>query len=305
MTAPSIAAHSLRTFYSLSFIISKFGGVTSTTGLTELRKAFYTAIDILVTDARTAEELLVDICTSANGSVLGISHPSTQATRSFLLATIEQLIPVTTDTIIEIHVLPFCLPHLNEPSFRETYEAAHSVILSVFAAHAKRRGESGITSTADKPPIAETLVPFYCDCLLENSADGKLSVEQLRLAFSNLVESASESCEFQNRLARFCIESLLARQRTASSGEERRKQQLTLISLISRVPIQLLPEVLETIGRLLKDESTVGQNKRELLEATFEEILKNVNGSEKGMCMAWWDGVVQENTDAFIAEDPS
>ena len=69
---------------------------------------------------------------------------------------------------------------------REVYESSHSVVLALLASHAQTVGDgSGTGSTADKcpnakpsrkekgqatavsRPLAEKIVPFYTNCLLE------------------------------------------------------------------------------------------------------------------------------------------
>ena len=53
--------------------------------------------------------------------------------------------------------------HLSDPSHRETYESAHSVILAIFAAHAQRQQQhlagddsSGLLRNASKNPVSST-----------------------------------------------------------------------------------------------------------------------------------------------------
>ena len=66
---------------------------------------------------------------------------------------------------------------------REVYESSHSVVLALLAAHAQRVGDGSGTApnteidptnfkgkgqaTAIACPLAEKIVPFYTDCLLE------------------------------------------------------------------------------------------------------------------------------------------
>jgi hypothetical protein len=62
---PSLALITLHTLSGLSFIISHFGGVTTTSALTgfpELKKVFYLALDILSTDADASERFVRDLC---------------------------------------------------------------------------------------------------------------------------------------------------------------------------------------------------------------------------------------------------
>lgn len=60
--------------------------------------------------------------------------------------------------------------HLSEPAHRETYESAHSVVLSILVLHAQRVGDGSgavkIDNTLERP-FAERIVPFYVNCLLE------------------------------------------------------------------------------------------------------------------------------------------
>jgi hypothetical protein len=164
-----------------------------------------------------------------------------QAKRAFVFASIEQLVPVLSDKCIRDWVWGVCYPwvlfppfwytavillpaltlpfnscfsahncspffffkrHLSDSSHRETYESAHSVILSIFAFHAQRQQHTGNTKTTNAgegdnkhssedgrvftPPISnplreeaeeesavdlanfvERMVPFYAQCLIE------------------------------------------------------------------------------------------------------------------------------------------
>ena len=53
----SLALSTLRTLSHLSFVITKFGGVTSTSsaGFAELKRVFYTALDVLSGDVEASE----------------------------------------------------------------------------------------------------------------------------------------------------------------------------------------------------------------------------------------------------------
>ena len=62
-TPSSLALTTLHTLSHLSFIISQFGGVTSTSGggFSELKRTFYTALDVVSADARNSDEFVRDI----------------------------------------------------------------------------------------------------------------------------------------------------------------------------------------------------------------------------------------------------
>lgn len=168
--------------------------------------------------------------------------------------------------------------------------------------------------------FVEKIVPFYAQCLLEvrsahalslvlqlfltlssqNSAEGKMSTAQLRIAYTALVGSAAVS---SSALAQFCIAMLLEKVDTLSapvpnqSGNDERIAQLhrlrlTLISIISALPISLLADALDSIGRIISNAlpADAGEERRqELIDALFKEILERVGDREKEFAMHWWE----------------
>lgn len=57
--------------------------------------------------------------------------------------------------------------YLSDPTHRETFESAHSVVLGMFAAHAQKVGEGELLLDDEGVSFAHTLVPFYAKCLIE------------------------------------------------------------------------------------------------------------------------------------------
>ncbi|KAH7910858.1 hypothetical protein BJ138DRAFT_1172912 [Hygrophoropsis aurantiaca] len=309
----TLALATLRTLFHLSFVIAQFGGAGHG-AFAELKKTFYLALDILATDTRASEQFARELCDSCR--VFPPNEPSqlplSQAKKSFALAVIEQLVPVLGTACIQDLVLPMCLPHLYTPLHRETYESAHSVVLAIFSAHAQtisqglhpspgtdsQSREGTKTNHAGDAPgplgtgtgFPDSLVPFYTDCLLENSGEGRLSTAQLRLAFAALVRSASTSGG--PALARFCIDKLLDIIRAAAASappddDRLRRLHLTLISSVSALPLSLLPHALDAVEAVLQSESDPGR-RRELVEALFGEIMERVGDREKAYALRWW-----------------
>jgi len=225
------------------------------------------------------------------------------AKKAFALACVEQLVPTLGESVIEQAVFPLCLPHLSDPAHRETYESAHSVVLAILALHAQRVGEgsSVVKIDSNDRPFAERIVPFYTNCLLENSDDGKLVTAQLRLAYSALVRSAGSSgTNAGDALAWFCVQSLLdaadGKGASVSPNPEERvhKLHLALISALSSLPLKLLPRTLEHVKAIIIAEKDKDK-KEELVEATLNEILEKVGDQEKVVVMRWW----MENREEF------
>ncbi|KAF5360391.1 hypothetical protein D9756_004582 [Leucocoprinus leucothites] len=204
-SSSKLALRVLEILSSFAFIISQFGGVTSSSqGFEQLKKTFYLALDILAQTSNGTPE---------NHDLAN----SYYAKKALVLASIEQLVPVLSEDYIRDYVFDVCWPHLSDPSHRETFESAHSVTLSVFASRAQRQqrrsetpaspidynksseetshpGDSGLTPRSlVNSDFVKKMIPFYAHCLLENSADGRLSTPQLRMAFAAVVRCAAAS----------------------------------------------------------------------------------------------------------------
>ncbi|EKM49498.1 uncharacterized protein PHACADRAFT_201209 [Phanerochaete carnosa HHB-10118-sp] len=230
-----MARTALKTLSHLSFILPRFGGVSSTasSALPELLKAFYTALDVLSTSPDQSR-LLVRTLKQEVYSMGQKALPGglVKAKEAYALACVEQLVPVLDDRTMREDVWPMCEPHLNDSPHRETYESAHSVMLAMFSAHAKKRraGDAstivaaplpitaatpldapGLSSGIDSKssgiaeeaqlPFAEQVVPAYAKCLIDNSHPDKLNTAQLRMAYGALVSCASVFGSSQHKLA--------------------------------------------------------------------------------------------------------
>ncbi|KAJ6619556.1 hypothetical protein B0H10DRAFT_2163956 [Mycena sp. CBHHK59/15] len=320
-TPSALALTVLHTLFNLSFVVSQFGGVTTTAspGFVELKKTFYLALDILAKSEEESNRFVRELCLSFRewqGHRDG-RDTDIQAKKAYALASIEQLIPVLSDEIIQSYALPLCLPHLSDATYRETYESSHSVVLAIFASHADRhatgeRGSKSSDTPAQGSTFTERMVPFYAQCLIENSVDGRLSTSQLRLAFSSLVRSASASASSPSAagglvddtytLAWYCVDALLDaihglssqdRGRTPSTVDGRlHRLHLTLISVVPSLPLKLLPPVLQEIRTILSThgsaQSDSGGKVGELADAIFVEISDRVGDREKEYVMRWW-----------------
>ncbi|EAU85803.1 hypothetical protein CC1G_05020 [Coprinopsis cinerea okayama7 len=162
ITPSTLALTALHALSHLSFVISQFGGVTSTgNGFEELKKTFYLSLDILARSSGSAEgrheaEMYVrDSCRALHEGRGEGNVTFRHAKQAFTLASIEQLVPVIGDACVRDWVWGVCYPHLSDPSNRETFESSHSVILAIFASHAAQQHQRRSllqTSGASCPP---------------------------------------------------------------------------------------------------------------------------------------------------------
>ncbi|KAI0917379.1 hypothetical protein AcW2_007517 [Taiwanofungus camphoratus] len=324
-SAFSLALIVLRTLSHLSFVVSQFGGVISTSAsdFPELKRTFYMALDVLSASPSESERFVLDLCDWFDKNTL--APPALVfMKKAYALACIEQLISVLDDVCIRTSVVPLCLPHLSDSSHRETYESAHSVLLAIFASYAQNSREhedQGRPTLKILPSFAEEAVPFYVQCLIDNSGEGKLSSNQLCLAFAALVRSASafgkmtsysDSRTGGEAMAWYCIETLLnvIRQTSASSVQEPSSSSphlhhlhLALIATVPSLSLSLLPQVLTELKNIIRDcsstalvnsgsnpefRSIVQQRRADLVRALFKEISENVGNEEKEFAMRWW-----------------
>ncbi|KAG8941565.1 hypothetical protein FRC04_004146 [Tulasnella sp. 424] len=299
----AISASVISMFLHFSFITSKFGGGLTAHGggFPEQKRVFYGMLDVLAANTWETELCMKRIAGKLSGLSLELGHPVREARASFFLACSEQLMPKLSETLVEHTVLPVAYQHLTRPEHRETYESAHSVVLSVFANHARLHSNDetlnptkgkgkGKVPDDEKGRLAAKLVPFYIDCLLENAGEGKLSDDQLCLAYSSMTRSATSTSP---ALAQLCIDNLLASLLSSSSQSHIFRLRLVLVALISAADSILLPSLLETVRREVLKEKNY-ERRVKLKDAVFKQVLREVGDAEREIAMKWWLDVEDE-----------
>ena len=115
VTPPSLALVLLQTLSNLSFVITKFGGVTSTTRTSvfpQLRRLFYSGLDVLSTDHSASENFVVQLCQTGKQNSMSTESPKVMgdAKMAFSLACIEQLAPNVSEERIQSQIFEMCIP---------------------------------------------------------------------------------------------------------------------------------------------------------------------------------------------------
>jgi hypothetical protein len=84
-----------------------------------LKKAFYTALDVLASDKTASRSFVVELIKpkAEFGRGRAHVHPVEQARTAFVLAYVEQLVPVLDGETIEQNVVPYCLPYVTPRYF--------------------------------------------------------------------------------------------------------------------------------------------------------------------------------------------
>ncbi|KAM6503399.1 hypothetical protein JOM56_000342 [Amanita muscaria] len=325
-----LALQVFETLYHLSFVVSEFGGVTAdSNSFAELKRVTYLALDILCQDPKEADRFVKRVCVPLGQTKQVNLHEQVRRQKKmFVLSCLEQLVPVLSLECIRDWVWEMAYPHLSESSHREIYESAHSVILAIFASHASSCDQETEEQTKieDGPfpnNFVTRIIPFYAHCLVENSADHKLSATQLQLAYSALVRSSAVSggvnTQSSAALAWYCIDTLFEAFDDFESVKGKQKEMqntsqdsaahlhrlhLTLIATVSSLPLSLMLPVLDKIADILREGTARGvsqEQKEELRSALFKEILEKVG--EKQAAMRWWfDNLQSLEEDAVDCE---
>ncbi|KAJ3762126.1 hypothetical protein EV360DRAFT_36356 [Lentinula raphanica] len=288
----SLSLTTILTLSHLSFVVSQFGGISSSgtseeASFKELRKTTYLALDILASGSSDVSERLLDeLMDSQTVARSLVEEIIALAQTSFALSCVEQLVPVLGVKYIRGPVWTLVEPNLiRRRHSRETFESAHSVVLAILNANvatidasthaletpAMNLGEDAALDDMNLSDFCVRLVPFYTHCLIQNSAPGELSTSQLRIAYVSLIRSACNSVSSQPHendnpskfsLAWYSMDELLVAIRNLGKDESHLEQEhrlrLTFVSCVSALPLALLGRFFEEVDRL--DEESRGSS---------------------------------------------
>ncbi|OJJ50517.1 hypothetical protein ASPZODRAFT_126405 [Penicilliopsis zonata CBS 506.65] len=202
--APYLCMQTLHILRGVHFISSRVAQNASSQHL------FVTlaAVDILSQYPDLAENLLRSIKPSEMGQIPG--HPLERCLDSFFLNTAEHFTPVLSEVANEELLISAATPYLaagGHPHLLEIFEAAHSVVLSVFA-------------TPQNADITAKHLPFYVETLF-TVFPHNLSARQFRLAFKTVMQVTAPPSPLANNqplLPSILLETLHERARSASTS---------------------------------------------------------------------------------------
>ncbi|KAF8630899.1 hypothetical protein AX17_005257 [Amanita inopinata Kibby_2008] len=306
-----LALEVLHTLDHLSFVLSEFGGVAANSGgFPELKRTVYLAIDILAQGREEAEIFVKNV--SEPLGITGSGHRDISSLplqiqwtkKAYVLVCMEQLVPVLSTDCVRDWVWELCYPHLSDISHREIYESAHSVILAILSSRSQvetdingvEKFNTPTTDPASPLDFVTRIIPFYAQCLIENSGDGKLSTTQLQLAYQALVRSAAASSSSQpvdsRSLSWYCVQALIDAIQDLTNkadkkgkgkeneselhgthkppGTQLQRLRLTLIATVSSLPLPLMLRVLDEIGEIMVPHAQMGHQSQ--LDASLDRV---------------------------------
>lgn len=253
----------------------------------------YTSVDILSQFPEQAESFLSSVRSPEPGTVP--AHPLDRLNDLFFLNVAEHftlsLRPQANEELLVNTAMPYITTN-GDLRLNELYEAAHSVLLAVFAA--PQNGAISVQHT-----------PFYIETLL-HSFPSSLTPRQFRLAVRSLMRvSAPHSpvAASMPELQEIVLDMLRARLPHASevllppepalaeSAAPASEKSVLLLSMIENLiflPVFLLEDWLVSAAELLHN--LLDTLQRSECQKRFWEVLSNgeMDVERAALCVAWW-----------------
>ncbi|GAA5916575.1 hypothetical protein JCM6882_002547 [Rhodosporidiobolus microsporus] len=248
-------------------------------------------------EKETPAETLARSLEPARGTGQGGRHDRAveRAEATFWMNTVELVVPQLGEGYVERRVLRGVRPYLDDATYRDSFEAAHSVMLAFFAA--------GKASARD-------VAPWYIELLLR-TYPALLSPSQFRLAYSAVVAAVSST---DDALAWWAVQELLAKIETlpvsssspsASSAPSptspssstldtralslpRGAHLLTLTSLLPSLSLRLFPLALSSLETLLRLEPPESDGRKALVEYLFGVLGEGMDAAKRAEGTRWW-----------------
>ena len=288
--APTLAIQTLHILRDLYFISHRFGQHSSS----QYMFVNYTSIDILNQFAPQAESFLTSVRSKKTGTIP--VHPLDRLNDLFFLNTAEHLTLTLRSQATEELLVNTAMPYITTNGDRrlnELYEAAHSVLLAVFAA--PRNGA-----------ISAQHIPFYVETLL-HSFPASLTPRQFRLAIKSLLQVSappSPVAASMPQLQEVVMDMLRSRlphapemllipsdpalSEGATSVSEKSVLLLSIIENLSLLPVFLLEEWLVIAAKSLQTLADPLQKNE--CQKRFWEVLSSgeMDVERAALCVTWW-----------------
>lgn len=304
--APQLAIQTLHILRDSHFISHKFGQQSSS----QYMFVQYATIDVLNQFPAQVEGFLQSIRPSQLGLVP--KHPLDRLNDLFFLNTAEHFTLTASSSTSETLLITAALPYVTsvgDSRLSELYEAAHSVLLAVFAA-------------PHNAQVSAKYIPFYSETLLQ-SFPSVLSPRQFRLAIRNIMQVAAPHSPLGQALPDLqeavldmvcerlstAPENLLSTSDPASTEtgmvqSEKTVLLICIIETLSYLPTHVLEEWLSQTAELIRSIQTPAQ--KQYVQRRFWEVLSDgsMDVERAAICVAWWTSKGGREQVLFEREKP-
>lgn len=303
--APTLAIQTLHILRDMYFISHRFGQHSSS----QYTFVNYTAIDILNQFPVQVEAFLSSIRPPEIGKIP--AHPLDRLNDLFFLNIAEHFTLVLRPQANTDLLVSTAMPYITingDQRLNELYEAAHSVLLAVFAA-------------PQNGAISAEYIPFYVETLLE-SFPASLTPRQFRLAIKSLMQVSAPYTPVANampQLQEIVLDIIRHRVPQASEmlimpsdpaliestahNSEKSVLVMSMIENLSFLAAQLLPEWLVIATEQIHKVKDPIQ--REECQKRFWDVLSNgdMDVERAAVCVAWWTSRGGRELALYGAED--
>ncbi|KAH8551542.1 hypothetical protein BGW37DRAFT_44021 [Umbelopsis sp. PMI_123] len=272
---PSVAQDIVVAFANLNFITDRLGLAND---FQAYQSTLAAAVTFLKTDSQVGylnnlmRDSFREYSISKYSANRALTLTSVQQTRVlFFVDFLEQVVDLINDSILENEILPVIYQLLGDDYSKALLESAHAVVLSVFEA---------------KKPVSRELACVYAKILIE-SYPNKLSHQQLRLAYTNMVQAL---CEIDDSVAWLTVNHLRQHIDKLDTQDVIQRSQF-LVTLIDQMkPISLGPffsMMMNDIGNLIRNESPASAIA--LLKIVFETVSgNNISDMRRVDAVGWY-----------------
>ncbi|GAB5593923.1 hypothetical protein Unana1_08823 [Umbelopsis nana] len=257
----SAAQHIVVSFANLNFITDFLG---TASGFQAYQNTLAAAVTFLKTDCQV--DALNEMMRSAfreystarytSNNTLALT-PVQQTRVLYFVDLLEQVVELIKDDVLENDILPVIYQLLGNDQSKALFESSHAVVLAIFEA---------------KKPVSRELACVYAKILID-SYPHKLSHQQLRLAYTNMVQAL---CEIDDSVAWLTVNHLRQKIDHMEAKQVIERSQF-LVTLIDQMkPISLGPFfgiMMNDIGALIRAESDTSA--KALLKMVFETVSAN------------------------------
>ena len=288
--APVLATRCLEILRNLHFISHRFGQTTSS----QYMFIYFTPMDILSQYPRQAESFLASIKPQEAGRIP--AHPLDRTLDLFFLNSAEHFtltVPASTNAQLLDAAFPY-VQSQGDPRLGELYEAAHSVVLAVFAA-------------PQNSDVIPRHIPLYVEILLQ-SFPQLLNPRQFRLAIKSVAKLAAPPSTIATvmPMVQAVIMDLLSHRFSQASEailppsadvpiegskplSEKSVLHLAMVDSLSCLPVPLLQECLPITADLLHKINDPIQ--RNICQQRLWEVMSNgdMDVERAAACVCWWN----------------
>jgi hypothetical protein len=275
-TISNIPTSYLELTRSVLIVYSHLSWITATFGSSAFdayRRVFHEALEVLSRDAQACVNLVDKLAPVDQGTTLQINS-GRRAAVTFYFDVVEQSMAVLPDEMVVQVILPLAKDYLEHAEYQDSFESAHSAVLSIFATQKK---------------VVCALTAYYVNHLL-TSYPSNLKEEQLGYAFSTVINATSDKSDTVTWYSLEMLWKAIEEERSKPDLESARKSRELSYIYIAQLPninLVLFRSMLFKIKQLILQEDAGSEERIAICEKVFQN-LAGLDASTREDGLKWW-----------------